>query len=113
MATQTTQRPGAHDVEAARQAGVDAAQLVLSTQIAAGMNPDEIDAAVERVLGDRFNEPTPASDGSTPPMTKPRRTWSRKCATQPPRLTGPRRADRWLWATRCSGRRCATASPTR
>ena len=55
-------RADQRDVEAARWAGAEAADLVIRTQMNAGMPPEQIRASVERVLGDRFNEPTPASD---------------------------------------------------
>ncbi len=56
------QRPGADDVEAAKLAGAQAADLVVRAQLNAGMTQEQISASAERVLGDRFTEPTAASN---------------------------------------------------
>lgn len=56
------QRPGISDVEDARRAGAEAADLVVRAQMNAGMTAEQIRTSAERVLGDRFAEPTAASD---------------------------------------------------
>jgi hypothetical protein len=56
------QRPGASEVEAARKAGAEAADLVIRAQMNAGIPAEKIQDSAERVLADRFEEPTAASD---------------------------------------------------
>lgn len=60
--TPATQRRSADDVAAARKAGAEAADLVIRAQLNAGMNAEQIRDSAERVLADRFAEPSPASD---------------------------------------------------
>ena len=61
-AAQAGLRPDQRDVEAARQAGAEAANLVIRMQMDAGMPPERMRASAERVLADRFADPSPASD---------------------------------------------------
>jgi hypothetical protein len=55
-------QPDRSDIEAARVAGAEAADLVIRGQLDAGMGLEKIRESTERVLGDRFTDPTPASD---------------------------------------------------
>jgi hypothetical protein len=46
----------------AARGGADAADLVVRAQLDAGMSSDQVDASAEKVLGDRFTDPTQVSD---------------------------------------------------
>ena len=50
------------DLRDAARAGAESADLVVRAQLDAGMTAEQIRASAERVLGDRFNDPTPVSD---------------------------------------------------
>jgi hypothetical protein len=58
----TTQASNEHQPAAPRQAGHDAALLVITSQANAGMRPDAIEASAEQVLADRFTHPTAAAE---------------------------------------------------
>lgn len=58
----TTQASGGQGPAGPRQAGHEAALLVVTSQANAGMSPDAIEASAEQVLAGRFTQPTAAAE---------------------------------------------------